>query len=413
MGEVRKSFAAEMARRLRAARSNLVKIWLERIAEQAALDKQDVFPGRDVVDHVPLLIDGVAAYVEDPSLQISAQTPVIAKAIELGRLRYEQGYSAREILKEYEFLGNVLFDYLVKEVDDIDMSIARAELLTCGHRVYHSIAVIQQHTTSEFLSLDEQRVREREDRLSGFNRMVTHELKNRVGAAENAAQLLKDKGADQTPEEQERFAGMVAKNLETIGRILEDLDRFSRVYQEGVLSERYEPLPDIVTRVLEELRDFTETRRVRVEVASNLHAILVPAAAVELALRNLVTNAAKYRTQSGKEPWVRIESALNTDQDKCDLTVRVSDNGLGVPEDVREKVFQRFFRAHERVCEETGSGLGLSIVQETIKPVGGRVWAEFPQQGSIFAFTVPCADADHGPKRVIEPERGERGRAAA
>jgi signal transduction histidine kinase len=298
----------------------------------------------------------------------------------------------------------VLFDFLVKEVENVGLEPTRAELLTCGHRVYHSIAVIQQHTTSEFLSLDEQRVREREDRLSSFNRMVTHELKNRVGAAQGAAEILRDGRVVQNKEEQKQFADMVGKNLERIGTILEDLDRFSRVQREDAGRERYEPLPDILTRVLDELADFVATRGVRVEVAKDLDTIEVPAATVELALRNLVTNAAKYRTETGN-PTVLIDSELRRDEDKCELTVRVTDNGLGVPENMREKLFERFFRAHEGASPETGSGLGLAIVRETMKPVGGRVWAEFPPQGSVFAFTVPCSDAQHDPERVIVPEK--------
>src|SRR5262245_53604187 len=181
-----------MAGQLKAARETLVKRWLELIAMVSPLHKQDVFPGHDLVDHMPLLIDGIADYVADPSLEISADAPVMAKAIELGRMRYEQGFDARQILKEYEILGNVLFDFLVAKGEDARATATRRDVLICGHRVFHSIAVIQQHTTEGFLSLDRDRVMEREQRLRSFNRMVSHELKNRMGAAWAAAELLQD-----------------------------------------------------------------------------------------------------------------------------------------------------------------------------------------------------------------------------
>jgi signal transduction histidine kinase len=78
------------------------------------------------------------------------------------------------------------------------------------------------------------------------------------------------------------------------------------------------------------------------------------------------------------------------------VVVRVSDNGLGVPREAREQLFHRFFRAHEAtVTGEEGTGLGLSIVRETVEALGGRAWAEFPADGSVFAFAVPCSNPDH------------------
>ena len=80
---------------------------------------------------------------------------------------------------------------------------------------------------------------------------------------------------------------------------------------------------------------------------------------------------------------------MRGDADTCEIVVRVLDNGLGVPPDSRAKLFQRFFRVHPDTGEE-GSGLGLSLVRETIEASGGRAWAEFPPEGSIFAFSLPC-----------------------
>ena len=69
--------------------------------------------------------------------------------------------------------------------------------------------------------------------------------------------------------------------------------------------------------------------------------------------------------------------------------MRVRDNGLGVPEAMRAQLFERFYRAHETATAIEGTGLGLSIVRETAQALGGRAWAEFPEQGSMFAFSLP------------------------
>ncbi len=72
------------------------------------------------------------------------------------------------------------------------------------------------------------------------------------------------------------------------------------------------------------------------------------------------------------------------------MVVRVIDNGLGVPESARAHLFERSYRVHDTITGEEGSGLGLSIVRQTLEPVGGLAWAEFPAEGSIFAVSVPC-----------------------
>jgi hypothetical protein len=98
-------------------------------------------------------MDRIADYMEDPADEISADAPVTAKAIELGELRYSQGFDAHQILKEYEILGGILFSFLVRTVDGIDEECTRPELLACAHRLFRAVAIIQQVTTTHYLRL--------------------------------------------------------------------------------------------------------------------------------------------------------------------------------------------------------------------------------------------------------------------
>src|SRR6476660_7669088 len=104
--------AAVLADRLRKARNELTGRWLERISERVRLHPNRVFPTEELLDHVPLLIDGVADYLENPALAITGEIPVIAKAMELGELRYAQGFDEHELLKEYELFGSILYAFL-------------------------------------------------------------------------------------------------------------------------------------------------------------------------------------------------------------------------------------------------------------------------------------------------------------
>src|SRR3982751_4879860 len=100
--------AGALADRLRRSRGELTAHWLERIIDRVAINANRVFPTDDLLDHVPLLIDGIANYLENPAAEVSVDTPVVAKAMELGALRHAQGFDAYELLKEYEILGGIL-----------------------------------------------------------------------------------------------------------------------------------------------------------------------------------------------------------------------------------------------------------------------------------------------------------------
>src|SRR5262245_64209501 len=88
--------AVQLAQQRRGARTELTKRWLERITERVKMDPRRVFPTKDLLDHIPLLLMGMADQLENPAEEITVQLPVVAKAMELGELRLKQGFDARE-----------------------------------------------------------------------------------------------------------------------------------------------------------------------------------------------------------------------------------------------------------------------------------------------------------------------------
>jgi signal transduction histidine kinase len=382
--------AGVLSARLHAAREELTTRWLERIAARVSIDANRVFPSQDLLNHVPLLIDGIAAFIEDPADEIAADIPVIAKARELGELRYRQGFDAYQIFKEYELLGSVLFSFLARIIDDVDEPCTRSELLHCGHRLFRAVTLIQQVTTMHFLSRTNEQVREREERLRGFNRMVSHELKNRVGAIQGAHALLQESWLDEAA--RMRFLRMIGENVEGIEAMLGNLLVLSRL--EDRVQHRNVRLPQAVAEVVRQLREMARANAVTVNVADDLPDVEVDAAAIELSLTNYVSNAIKYADPQKVNRWIEIRGRVEQrgDERGQSLVVEVRDNGVGVPAEARDKLFQRFFRAHDdTVTGIEGTGLGLSIVRETVEAIGGRAWAESDASGgSVFAFAIPC-----------------------
>ena len=388
--------AGALAQHVRANREELTRRWLERIAARVEIDPNRVFPTDELLDHVPLLMDRIADYLEDPSDEITADAPVTGKAIELGELRWSQGFDAHEILKEYEILGGVLFAFLVRTVDSLNEDCPPSELLTCAHRLFRAVSVIQQVTTMHYLRLAAERVNEREQRLRGFNRMVSHELKNRISSVLGAGQLLADPEIASDDKQRARFAQMVIQNAEGMQGVLENLLELSRM-DTGSRRQRNVFLPRVAAEVCRQLRDMAVSRGVKVRI-HDLPEVEVNAAALELCLTNYISNAIKYADPGREERWVHVSGWMKGDpkaDGTCELVVEVKDNGLGVPHDRREGLFSRFFRAHgDTVTGVEGTGLGLSIVRETVEGMDGRAWAEFADEGgSRFYVSIPCRRA--------------------
>ena len=380
--------ADALADRLRESKRDLTMRWLERIAERVTIPIERIFPTDELLDHVPLLIDGIADYLANPADEVASDTPVVGKAMELGALRHTQGFDAHEILKEYEILGGILFNYLAIAADEMPDPCEKSELLVCGQRLFRAIAVIQQATMNHFLRLAEERVTEREDRLRAFNRAVSHEIKNRIGAVLGAAETLREI-PDLSEEQRAKFVGIVARNARAMQGSVANILELART-EKDVREHRHVRLPEAAQEASRQVRDAAQAAGVDVRLAPDLPDVEVNAAAVELCLTNYLTNAIKYLDPGRADRFAEITAAVeDAATGGREVVVRVRDNGLGVPEDKRDRLFQRFFRAHETVTEAEGTGLGLSIVRETMESLGGRAWAEFAQTGSVFAFALP------------------------
>ena len=381
--------AVTIAAQLREQRDTLTGRWLLRIADRVALTPNRIFPTDDLIDHVPLLILGIADYVEDPTHPVLADTPVIAKAMELGALRHAQGFDEHQLLKEYEILGGILFQFLADAADTVEAECTRAELVNCARRLFQAIAVIQQATTTQFLMLARAQIAEREERLRTFNRALTHELRNRIGAVLGASQIMEM--VDINMEERQRLNDVVLRNVESMRGVLDNLLVLTGV-QLDARQQRHVHLPEAAQEAARQVRAAARARSVTIRLDPELPAVEVSAAAVELCLTNLLANAIKYSDGRTNDRWVEVTAHVERRDGAPDhVVVQVADNGIGVPPDARERLFQRFFRAHEHAMPDIeGTGLGLSIVRDTVRTLGGTAWAEFPGQGSVFAFSLPC-----------------------
>jgi len=387
--------AAILSDRLRTAKQELVTRWLERITERVSIETRRIFPTHELLNHIPLLIEGVAGYLKRPERDIDSKAPVVAKAMELGALRHAQGFDAYEILKEYEMLGEIVFAFLRSTAETVPGDYSRGDFLVCWERMGQAMELIRQATMSHFLRLSSAQINQRETRLRKFNRMVAHELKNNVSAISAATTALSEEWV--APSDRKEFEEIIARNADGLQHVLENLEALSGTDGDSRHC-RHVMLPEAATEAVRELQDAAKAKGVNVRIADDMPPVEVDAAVVELCLMNYVSNGIKYSDNSKPERWVSVDARIegpDTEHDR-EVVIRVTDNGIGIEADKRQRLFEEFYRAHgETVTEAEGTGLGLSIVRETVESIGGRAWAEFPEEaGTIFAFSIPSRRRD-------------------
>jgi signal transduction histidine kinase len=179
--------------------------------------------------------------------------------------------------------------------------------------------------------------------------------------------------------------------MESMRVALDNLLELTRLSSDS-RQQRHVLLPRAAAEVVRQLRELARSRQTTVRVRPDLPDVEVNAAAVELCLMNYLSNALKYADAQKTERWVEISGRIEPASSDAPayVVIEVTDNGVGVPSDHRGKLFERFFRAGvDSATGVEGTGLGLSIVRETVEALGGRAWAEFHDEESAFAFSLP------------------------
>lgn len=228
----------------------------------------------------------------------------------------------------------------------------------------------------------------RTSELEQLIHMVVHDLKSPVVAIEGFVKLLKDRYSDQRPDPtRDEILYYLTRAGASIRELLEDLTQLfgtekSRPQWANVC------LAETVQEVVSQNRHVIEDKKIEIHLdVDTCHVTVIgDERRIRQVLENLILNAVNHM---GNPPDARIEIRLRCDHDFA--TLSVSDNGVGIPEQYREKIFSRFFRVPGNDAK-AGTGLGLSIVKTIIEGHGGRIWLETgTERGTTFSFTLPTS----------------------
>jgi len=130
------------------------------------------------------------------------------------------------------------------------------------------------------------------------------------------------------------------------------------------------------------------------ETSAELPRVFIDQEKIERVLTNLIDNALKF-TPSGGRVSVRggLADEMNGDSRRF-ILCQVLDSGPGIPDDYRERIFDRFAQVKGRQGRRRGTGLGLTFCKLAVEAHGGRIWVDNrPEGGSVFSFTLPVADS--------------------
>jgi signal transduction histidine kinase len=223
-----------------------------------------------------------------------------------------------------------------------------------------------------------------------FLHMAAHELRNPISVLTGYLSLLSDGSLGPAPERWKGSLEVLTAKTRELNHIVTSLLEASRLETNPLPRSR--GLTDL-RKVVREASDRARPRAglLGADIATSLTAGPVPveADAEELGriLDNLINNALTYNVRSP-----RLSIAVARDRDRA--FVRVADNGAGIPEDERERVFERFHRTNEPAFRHVpGTGLGLYISRQLAESHGGSLVIESskPGDGTVFALALPLA----------------------
>ncbi len=237
------------------------------------------------------------------------------------------------------------------------------------------------------LEITKARLEEENANKDKFFSIISHDLKNPIGVIMSTSEFLDSEYEDFSDKERKELIHVVKNSAIKIHDLLEDLLDWARAKMGNM---KYEPKNTILSRIGNEVLDLLEynANNKEIELLNNISssiAVYGDANMINLIIRNLISNAIKFTNKGGK---IEINSTFNGDE----VTISVSDNGVGISEKDQQKLF-RIDTYHTTIGtnDEPGTGVGLIFCKELVEKNDGKIWVESELgKGSKFIFTLPA-----------------------
>ena len=383
-------FSDLIAERMAAEHQALAARWFERLLDLLPVEAREVFPTESLLDHIPSLIREISTCLRQPEEAIAANSAILEKARELGALRHAQRASLHQVLREYQLLGGILVTFVLEEIERGGQAPSPTQSVAAAARLHQAVNILSQYTVEAFVGLYTQTIAAQNERLEEFTRMASHELRQPLGVVQFGVGLLRQNHQD--PARAQKTLEAVERNVQQLVDLTHKLESIARMQSSGddaVVQEV--SLGSVAQEAARQLREMADARGVEIRIADSLPTVTVDVGRLELILLNLLSNAVKYSDPA--KPIRTVDVTATAEDDGCRIEVR--DNGLGIPAEALATIFKRFTRAHadrHDLPRVTGIGLGLSIVEDSVRVLGGRIEVESVEaQGTTFLIQLPSS----------------------
>jgi PAS domain S-box-containing protein len=229
------------------------------------------------------------------------------------------------------------------------------------------------------------RFREAEEMKSTFISVISHELKTPVSLIKGYAGTLRREDAKWDERTLRESLAVIEEESDRLNQLIDNLLDASRL-QAGALKLElgYVALDKLASQTVAKFRTQTQQHILSLDFPPDFPTVLGDSERLRQVFDNLLSNAIKYSPQGGA---IRVSGRADGDW----VYVAVRDEGIGIPKDEQEHVFDRFYRVESSLSRRTqGTGLGLFLVKAVIEAHQGRVWVESaPGQGTTFVFSLP------------------------
>jgi len=230
-----------------------------------------------------------------------------------------------------------------------------------------------------------------EEKLRKIDRMkmeflsnVSHELRTPLQSISGFVKLIIT-GKVPDPETQQEFLQIVDRESWHLGNLINGLLDMSRLESGRFqINKSFVPLGDAITDSVKIFHSLAREKNIELteDIPSQLPEMEVDAERLRQVVINLLSNAIKFNDPGGNVNF-------KAERRNGEILFEVSDNGIGISEDAMKHLFERFYRAEDKLARG-GTGLGLYITKQIIEAHGGRVWVESKiGEGSTFSFTLP------------------------
>lgn len=254
---------------------------------------------------------------------------------------------------------------------------------------------------SRSLELATAELRHANDQLKSLDRLkddfmssVTHELRTPLTSIRALTELMRD-DPDMPTTQRQQFVDIIVTETERLTRLVNQVLDMAKI--EAGHAEWHNAEVDLRELVLQAVATTAEMFRERqcavdLQLPDRVQPLMADPDRLMQVLLNLLSNAAKFVPTPGGRVTIRIES------DTTGLTLRMQDNGPGVPPAQQSLIFDRFRQGGDALNRPAGTGLGLPISRQIIEHFGGRLWFDSDvTPGACFVFHLPWASSASDP----------------